>query len=335
MSLFCPAEPRYWSPRLMLNQQQHKLVSLMLSLSCLALFPGLFWLYGSMQKANLEIFHKAQQTGTAGMWRQHLLAGLLTQVGLSHELEGGSSYGTRTTLFRFSSQIWSRIINKPTASLKWQRTCRLIVMPPCIWSKMLKRWKAYASLCMFCSARELRFATKLQLRCAQAACVRPEARQQGLKAALDQDGDYCAPSALLARGLHREQALALVRSGLLPLLFRIQSSSSSSYDSHGSPWLVLALIGSNPSVFTTSTLLSPRLAAFLLKSWFCNLFTCGIHTEFDADKPALSSLFSGPAQSTTKYRQHIFSEEMVSLKKKKKSPHVHTLSAESESSSQV
>lgn len=164
------------------------------------------------------------------MWRQCLMAGFPAHVRLSPEVEGGSSCATRT----FSSQISGPIINKATVSLKWQRTCSLIVMPPCIWSKMLKWWKVYASLCVFCSARELRFATKLQLCCAQAACVRPEARQQGLKAALDQDGDYYAPSALLARGLHREQALALVRPGLLPLLFGIQSSSSSIVQF---PWL--------------------------------------------------------------------------------------------------
>lgn len=87
---------------------------------------------------------------------------------------------------------------------------------------------------MFCGARELHFASKLQLHCAQAACMHPEARQRALKAALDEDSVYYAPSALLARGLHKEQALPLVRSGLLPLLFRIQSSSSSIVQF---PWL--------------------------------------------------------------------------------------------------
>lgn len=97
-----------------------------------------------------------------------------------------------------------------------------------------------------------------------------------------------------------------------------------SYNSHGSPWLVLALIGPNPSSFKTSTLLRPRLAAVLLRFWFCNLFTCGIPTEFDADKPALSSHFSGPAQSTAKYRKHVLTEEMVFFLKK--SHHMSTLS---------
>lgn len=159
------------------------------------------------------------------------------QVRISPELEGGSSYATRTALLRSSSQMWSQIINNPTASLKWQRTCSLIAMLPCVWSKTLERWKAYASLCIFCSARELCFATQSQLCCAEAACAHPEARQQGLKAALDQDGDYYAPSALLARGLHREQALALVRSRLLPLLFRIRSSGSSIAQF---PWLSMS-----------------------------------------------------------------------------------------------
>jgi len=67
-------------------------------------------------------------------------------------------------------------------------------------------------LCVcFAVSGNLAFATKLQLCCAQGACTHPEARQQGLKAVLDQDSDYYAPPALLARGSHREQAFALVR----------------------------------------------------------------------------------------------------------------------------
>lgn len=100
-------------------------------------------------------------------------------------------------------------------------------MSPCIQSEMLKWWKNYISLCVFCSAEELHFATKLELCCAQAASAHPQGKQQGLKAALDQDSDYHALSALLAWGLHREQVLVVVRSGLLSLLFRTQSNSSS------------------------------------------------------------------------------------------------------------
>lgn len=178
---------------------------------------------------------------------------------------------------------------------------------------MLKWWKAYASLCVFCSAREFHFATKLQLCCAQAACVHPEAKQQGLKAALNQDGDYYAPSAFLAWGLHREQPCALVRSGLLPLLFRIQSSSSSLVQfpwlSTTSPcinWLQsLCIKNFHPIKTKACYFLACWSKKGLLKSWFHKLFTCVNPIEFDADKPALSSDFSGPAQSTAKYRKHI------------------------------
>lgn len=245
------------------------------------------------------------------MWRQCLMAGFPAHVRLSPELEGGSSFATRTTLPIFSSQKWSGIINKYTENLNWKRTCILIAVPPYIWSEMPRWWKAYASLCIFCSARELRSAAQLQLSCAQAACVQPGARQLGLKAALDHTGTathllHHWPQACIENRplLQWDQNLSLCYLESSPAIPPVNNS-------HGSPWLVIALIGSNPSLFKTSVLLRPRLGVFLLKPWFYNLFTCGIPTEMDMDKSALSSCFSGSAWSTTKYRKQIPTEEMV------------------------
>lgn len=164
---------------------------------------------------------------------------------------------------------------------------------------------------MFCSVGELCFATRLQLCCAQTACTYPEARQQGLKAALDRDGDYYTPSALLAWGLHREQPSLWWDQGFSLCYLESRPAVPPLYNSHGSLWLVLALIGPNPSVIKTSILLRPRVSAFLMKSWFYNLFTCDIPTEVDMDEPALSSHFSSRAQSTAKYRKQIFTEEIT------------------------
>lgn len=247
----------------------------------------------------------AQQIDTDWMWRQCLVAGFPAHVRLSPRIEGGSSYATRTTLLRFSSQIWSQIINKSTASVKWQRTCSLIVLLPCIWSKMLKWWKAYASLCVFCSAGNFALQPNYSYAVHKLpACTLKQGnkawKQPWIKTVTTTHLLHFWPEACIENSpvLWWDQDFSLCylesRPAVPPL-----------YNSHDSPQLVLALIGSNPSVFKTSILLRPRLATFLLKSWFCILFTCCIPTEFDADKPTLSGHFSGPAQSLAKYRKHI------------------------------
>lgn len=63
----------------------------------------------------------------------------------------------------------------------------------------------------------------------------------------------------------REQVLTLVRSGLLPLLLEFSLAVSPWYSSHGSPQLVLSLIGPSPSVFKTSTLINTEACCFLAK----------------------------------------------------------------------
>lgn len=86
-------------------------------------------------------------------------------------------YHNQITYILFSSHKWSGIINKSTASLNWQRAPILIAVPLYIWSEMLRWWKAHASLCVFCSAREFCSAAPVQLSCAQAACVQPGLEQ--------------------------------------------------------------------------------------------------------------------------------------------------------------
>lgn len=69
------------------------------------------------------------------------------------------------------------------------------------------------------------------------SCLRAARSQAArLESSLGSHGDCYTPPASLAPGLHREQALALVRSEPLPLLFRIQPSNSSSEQF---PWLSL------------------------------------------------------------------------------------------------
>lgn len=154
---------------------------------------------------------------------------------LSPELVRGSSFANRTGLLIFSSQKRSGIINKSTASLSWQRTCILVAMPPYTRSGVLSWWKAHASLCVFCSARELLWA-QLQLSCAQAACVQPRASSLAWKQPWITQG-------ALHPLHHRPQACIENR----PLLCWDQNLSlcclESSpaippvYNSHGSPWL--------------------------------------------------------------------------------------------------
>lgn len=181
------------------------------------------------------------------MWRQCLVAGFPAHVLLSPELEGGSSFATRTGLLVFSLHKGSGIINKSAASLNWQRARILIAVPPYIWSEMLRWWKAYSSVCVcvFCSAREFLSAAQVQLSWAQAARVQP-----GLGAALD-PREFSTP-------LHRWPQ-ACIESRPLPwwdqnLSFGCLESSLAippGLCTIVSPWLVIALIGSNPSLYKT------------------------------------------------------------------------------------
>lgn len=158
------------------------------------------------------------------MWRQCLVAGFPAHVLLSPELEGGSSFATRTGLLVFSSHKWSGIINKSAASLNWQRARILIAVPPYIWSEMLRWWKAYSSVCVCVCVLQCQgislcspSAAELSTGCPSAARLGSSPGSQGI----------LHTSAPLAPGLHREQALALVRSEPLLWLFRIQHGNSS------------------------------------------------------------------------------------------------------------
>lgn len=80
-----------------------------------------------------------------------------------------------------------------------------------------------------------------------------------LESRLGLDDDYHIAFALLSQSLHREQVLTLVRSGLLLLLWESSLAVPPWYSSHGSPKLVLSLIGPSPSAFKTSTLINRGL----------------------------------------------------------------------------
>lgn len=175
---------------------------------------------------------------------------------------------------------------------------------------MLRWWKAYASLCVFCSARELLCSPIGAQLCTGCLPAAPSEAAR-LESSLGSHGDCYTP-------LHHWPQACIENRPLLwwdqSLSLRCLESSPAIppvYNSHGSPWLVIALIGSNLSLFKTSVLLGPRLAVFLLKTWFYNIFTCGIPTEIDMDKSALSSGSSDSAWGTTKYRKHISTDEMV------------------------
>lgn len=141
------------------------------------------------------------------------------------------------------------------------------------------------------------------------ACLQPRARQLSLGS----QGHCCTPLHPWPQACIESRPLLWWHQNLS--LFCLGSSPAilPAYNSHGSPWLVIALIGSNLSLFKTSVLLGPRLAVFLLKSWFYSIFTCGIPTEIDMDKSALSSCSSDSAWSTAKYRKRISTDEMVSF----------------------
>lgn len=191
---------------------------------------------------------------------------------LSPELEGGSSFATRTASLVFSSQKRSGIINKSTASLSWQRACILIAMPPYICSETLRWWEAHGSLCIFCSARELL--------CSPIAAWSQAAR---LGSSPGSHGDCWTPLHHLPQVCRERESRPLPRWDQSISLCYPESRPAIAplCNSHGSPWLVIALTGSNPSIFKTSVLLRPRLAVFSLKSWFYNIVTCGSPAEID------------------------------------------------------
>lgn len=224
-----PTEPRYNSPQLVLSQNSTNfspelpnfIPATQALLSCTAVckkltLRSITW-HNKCHRRNVE----AVSGGSLPSSRPPLSRARESLI---------LCYHNHITYFLFSSHKWSRIINKSTASLNWQRAHTLIAVPPYIWSEMLRWWKAHASLCVFCSARELRSAAPVQLSCAQAAC------SQAWNSPGSHREFYTHTSASLAPGLHKEQAFALVRSEPLPLLFRIQPSNSSCVQF---PWLPL------------------------------------------------------------------------------------------------
>lgn len=238
------------------------------------------WAVQQCAKSQRWALSHGTTNSTDGVWRQCLVAAFPALVCLAPQLA--------ILILFYQNRITSTFLPKWSGIIDKSAGRELVSKLQCLLARGLECWWWKAHLCVHvgqCQGIGL---------CSQLGLEQPWISQ-----------DCCTP---LQHWPRLTQGTALALLGSQPLPFEASPAIPPGCHSHGSPWLLNWLKSFSIQIFCP---IEPGFAVFLLKPWFYNIFTCGIPTEMDMDKSALSSCFSDSAWSTTKYRKHISTEEMV------------------------